>query len=343
LKTEETISISIAPDRNSNFNSFIGQFAQSIEASGAQVHDFRWRLMRLARSDAVILHWPDEFFQVRGFVGFCKTLIKLLIMRLFSLLFNTRFLWVAHNAKPHEAQAPSRLLTQLFCRSLSGIIYLSSYSREVVTRLYPSTVAVPALMTVHGHYLNSMRTTPSPPRKVESEVRLAYFGQIRPYKNVLELVRVAGSFHECGLSLTVMGMRQDKALSAEIESAAKHKSHINLDLRSGLIPDTELEAAIDWSDAVVLPYRDILNSGSAIFALSRSRPVLAPRLGSLIELQAQVGFEWIYLYDGNLTVNVLEDFLAWIRNRPSGGAPDLAAYAWPPIGNQICRFVRDLR
>jgi hypothetical protein len=140
-----------------------------------------------------------------------------------------------------------------------------------------------------------------------------------------------------------MGMRQDKALSAEIESAAKHKSHINLDLRSGLIPDTELEAAIDWSDAVVLPYRDILNSGSAIFALSRSRPVLAPRLGSLIELQAQVGFEWIYLYDGNLTVNVLEDFLAWIRNRPSGGAPDLAAYAWPPIGNQICRFVRDLR
>src|SRR3546814_10110494 len=57
----------------------------------------------------------------------------------------------------------------------------------------------------------------------------------------------------------------------------------------------------DEADAVVLPYRDIVNSGSALLALSRFRPVIAPRLGSLIELQGQVGEDWLWLYDGPLT------------------------------------------
>jgi len=35
------------------------------------------------------------------------------------------------------------------------------------------------------------------------------------------------------------------------------------------------------ADAVVLPFRDILTSGSAILALSHGRPVIAPALGCL--------------------------------------------------------------
>src|SRR3546814_7963709 len=62
-----------------------------------------------------------------------------------------------------------------------------------------------------------------------------------------------------------------------------------------------IERITDEADAVVLPYRDIVNSGSALLALSRFRPVIAPRLGSLIELQGQVGEDWLWLYDGPLT------------------------------------------
>ena len=45
------------------------------------------------------------------------------------------------------------------------------------------------------------------------------------------------------------------------------------------IPDAELQVWLRAADVVVLPFRDILTSGSAILALSFGRAVVAPALG----------------------------------------------------------------
>jgi len=50
------------------------------------------------------------------------------------------------------------------------------------------------------------------------------------------------------------------------------------------IDDAELQFFIRAADAVVLPFRDVLTSGSAILALSFGRPVVAPRIGNLVEI-----------------------------------------------------------
>src|SRR3546814_18874596 len=73
--------------------------------------------------------------------------------------------------------------------------------------------------------------------------------------------------------------------------------HLQLEYLS----DAEIERLTEEADAVVLPYRDIVNSGSALLARSRFRPVIATRLGSLIEFQGSGGEGWLWLYDGPLT------------------------------------------
>ena len=60
------------------------------------------------------------------------------------------------------------------------------------------------------------------------------------------------------------------------------------------------------TDLVVLPYRDILNSGSAVLALSFDRPVLVPRRGSLGDLQNHVGRQWVRTYEGDIGAAELE-------------------------------------
>ena len=114
---------------------------------------------------------------------------------------------------------------------------------------------------------------------------------------------------------------------------------------SGIPPssDAKFEAIVDSADAVVLPYRNILNSGAALFALSRNRPVLAPNIGSLPELRETVGSDWIYLYHGEFNQCVLIDFIAWMRRTKRSEVAPLDSYAWSRIGRDLGEFIELIR
>ena len=119
--------------------------------------------------------------------------------------------------------------------------------------------------------------------------------------------------------------------------------NIQLDLRQEPLSDAELETAVDDAHAVVLPYRRILNSGAALYAMSRNRMLLAPRQGSLPELQTVVGEQWVHLYDEALTVTALRAFVAAVRAGPDGATADLSAFEWGGIAEKIQSLLRALR
>src|SRR3546814_11863117 len=77
-------------------------------------------------------------------------------------------------------------------------------------------------------------------------------------------------------------------------------------------------------------------------ALSRIRPVIAPRLGSLIEWQVQVGEDWLWLYDGPLTGERMREGIEWVRNTQRISPPDLSAQDWTHNGEKLARFLRQI-
>jgi len=326
----------------SNGNPFINNFSKCLSDGKFDVSHFCWRPDLIAQTDVIIFHWPDNFFSIINAKTFIKTALKLAMLQLAQRLRSTRLIWVAHNARPHDSAPRPSALTLLFIRSLDGIIYLSRCSRDVIHDLYQLHQTVPELITAHGHYRNNSVTAPKPFPGLESEIRLSYFGQIRPYKGVDDLVMRVSEMLGKSVILTVIGRRNEEALASRIETISRSALNIHLDLRSTVIPHADLEAAIDDSHAVVLPYRDILNSGSALLALSRNRPILAPNIGSFPELQANVGADWVYLYEGELTTKVLEQFLAWMHARLPQSCCNLSAYDWAPIGRDLCCFIEHL-
>ena len=71
-----------------------------------------------------------------------------------------------------------------------------------------------------------------------------------------------------------------------IEQQLKELAHDrNINLSFAYLTHDQLERFVDECDAVILPYRNVLNSGAAIFALSRLRPVMVPSLTSMLELR----------------------------------------------------------
>ena len=106
--------------------------------------------------------------------------------------------------------------------------------------------------------------------------------------------------------------------------------------------DAELGGLVDSAHAVVLPYKNILISGAAMFALSRNRPVLAPNIGSLPELRNTVGDEWIYLYDGDFSDSVLVAFREWMLTSRRAGVAPLDAYEFRRVGQDVRDFIKSV-
>ena len=111
----------------------------------------------------------------------------------------------------------------------------------------------------------------------------AFVGAIRGYKGVGELLEAFAGSTDLGpdARLLICGKPLPARLGRELEQRAVADPRIVLRLER--MPEEELSQVLRAADVVVLPFRDILTSGSAILALSLGRPVIAPALGCLPE------------------------------------------------------------
>lgn len=320
-------------------NQFPKLLSDHLQLTGIVIVPFSWEALGRAKYDLVLFHWPTEFFRPSSRR---KSLALLTRMVFDKLRHGTRFVWLVHNLEPHEEGASRRsaLTARLFFAVLDGTIFLSRHSRDELHRVYPSTRSLRSLVTAHGRYPEAA-TAPSPFDALASRGRLLFFGLVRPYKNVERLVAEARRVTASPFSLTVLGACFDAALAERIRAQAGDDPRIRIDLRRDHIPDAELEAEIDAHDGVVLPYRRILNSGVALHALGRNKPILAPAMGSLPELRDAAGHQWVQLFDGEISAEKIDRFLAGIAGI-AHPAPDLSAFAWDRIGSEVSNFLARL-
>jgi beta-1,4-mannosyltransferase len=332
---EKTV-ISFLP-LSTDTNVFAALFSQAVSKQGYTVREFRWSSFGLQRANFIFLHWPDSLFAVEGKMGLIKSLVELAVIQIAKLLWGAKLFWVAHNAVPHGASNSTSFVTRSFLRSLDGVVFLSEYSRKIIESLYPEVRTCKSLVTVHGHYRGATFTKETPWEMSTGDIQLVNFGRIRRYKNIEVLVETVSSIS--GVHLLVAGMLEDRLLGAAIEAKAKLATNITLDFREHPISENDLAAIVDSADAIVLPYKNILNSGSALLSLSRNRPVLAPNMGSLPELRDTVGPSWVYLYDGEFCPQVLLDFKEWMLKTNRGSVAPLGAYDWSRIGAELHEFI----
>jgi len=127
----------------------------------------------------------------------------------------------------------------------------------------------------------------------------------------------------------VVGRCSDPHLEASIRQDAADDARVRLFLKP--VPHAEVQLYFAAADVVVLPYKNILNSGAALLAVSLGRPVCVPALGSLMELQQKLGDEWIHTYSGEFGPAVLRNAMDWSRSpRPAQACLD--GFDWDNIG-----------
>jgi glycosyltransferase involved in cell wall biosynthesis len=317
-------------------------------AMDASVTDFSFRRALAGRYDILHLHWPERELNAcsRSLEAALRLRTRLALIDLLRAR-GTKLVWTVHNLASHERLHP-RLESWFwseFTSRLDGYIALSQAGRSAACARFPELERIPGYVIPHGHYRGEYPIAPASDARAElalpRDARVAlFFGLIREYKNVPGLIAAFRAIEDRHLVLLIAGQPASPALAARIREQAQGDSRIHLHLQK--IPNDRVQHFFRASDLVALPYRDILNSGTALLALSFDRPVLVPNLGAMSELQTAIGPDWVRTYPGELGGPELAAALRWAADAPRSSEAPLQSLEWSSLAAQTLGAYHDI-
>jgi hypothetical protein len=132
------------------------------------------------------------------------------------------------------------------------------------------------------------------------------------------------------VTLRIGGKPSTDELARQLTELADGDDRIELTLR--FLADAELVDIVCSAELVVLPYREMHNSGGVLTSLSLDRPVLVPSNEVTERLAVEVGDGWVWRYDGELTPELMLDTLERVQRGDRSERPDLSRREWDDAG-----------
>lgn len=178
------------------------------------------------------------------------------------------------------------LLGRLLMRLADGFVVHSNYDLPHIDARY-SLGQRPVAVILHGPYnhYRSVQTQPSLPAAPATCCQLLFFGTIRPYKGLEDLIRAFDAISEEEVDqyrLTVVGETWENwTLPERLIAESRYRDRIEFINR--YVPDEEAAAFFEHADVVVLPYHRSSASGPLHIAMSYGLPVVVTRVGGLPE------------------------------------------------------------
>jgi glycosyltransferase involved in cell wall biosynthesis len=316
---------------------------------GVSVAEFTNARLLFWRWDILHIHWPDAPLHRRGAPGAALHTFLLIARVLWAKLLGAKIVWTVHNLRSHHAEHPAveKWLWRVFVPLVDSCIHLSHAGKKSALDSFPGLESKSHSIVPHGHYRGWYRNDADGPQArrllgIPGGARvIAFVGQIKAYKNVPGLVRAFIDAADPRALLIVAGRPGDAGIEAEIRAAAKGNPQILFHF--GLIPDDRMHLYLNACDLTVFPYRDILNSGSAILSLSFNRPALVPARGAMSELGQLAGAGWVYTYEGALTGATLSAALEKALSAGRAAECDLSNLNWQTIASGTAAAYRATR
>ncbi len=262
-----------------------------------------YKLLRQQRPQVLLLQWWTSAMahNYLALARYAKRLGCSVVIELHELRD------VGEQGIPLAGRYTQLLMSRLAAYS-DGVIVHSRADQEAVPVQYPGLGRLPSTVIFHGPQEHggdggadgSGTSAPGPvaERDPSRPVRFLYFGVIRPYKGLPELVRAFRALVQEGRSvhLTIAGelwTKSDRALE-ELQECGPERYTTLLKY----ISDDEVATLFSDSDILVAPYRRVSASGPISMAMGAGMPIVTTRIPALQEACAGYeGVEWADVND----------------------------------------------
>ncbi len=228
------------------------------------------RFFRKNSFDWIIVQWWHPFF--------APALMN-------SIPGNIRTAAICHNVLPHEGFLLSRMLTSRFIRRMDLLVTHSGSDLGEVESIIGRSDTLRLYLPLYDQYLNIDLNRSSARQELgysAEEQLVLFFGLIRPYKGLMDLIE-AMKLLPRKISLLIVG--ECYSDSSEIYKSIKSEE-LSGRVRwiNEFVPDNHVAKYFLASDVVTLPYRHATQSAVAQIALSFERVLVLTDTGGLSEL-----------------------------------------------------------
>lgn len=330
-------------------NPYLGLLEQGLAAHGigyaADPNDglsWCWLWTQRGQTQVLHFHWLEYHYdratKAKSAIALALFLLKITVARAMGY----RIVWTVHNIGAHEPKHPAldARCWGMMTRLAHAIIVHCNDAGQQVRRRWGGANKITVIP--HPAYTSLYNDVPDrctaratlgllPDQKV-----LLYFGAIRPYKGVEEAIAAFRQIDDPKARFVIAGRPLNEPIKAQLAQLIEGDSRIRTVFE--YIAPNEVPTYFAACDAVVLPFKHVQTSGSAILAMSFGRPVVTSAQGCLSEL---VSVESGVLYDPNDSgglLTALQHILQRDMNAMGQSALQrVSAYTPTVIGQQHAR------
>ena len=228
------------------------------------------------------------------------------ILMLYYKALGKKVALTAHNVNQARRDAKDSLLNRVTLRIQYRLCdHIFVHTQKMKDELCQDFGVAERAVTVIRHPINNAfpdtaLTAAEAKRQLglrDDEKAVLFFGRIRPYKGIEHLLAafrlIAAKHSNYRLIIAGEPKKGSEEYRDEIERAAKKEfAPDQIILKIQFIPDEEMEIYLKAADVLVLPYKEIFQSGVLFLAYSFGLPVVATDVGSFREeiVEGKTGF-----------------------------------------------------
>lgn len=246
--------------------------------------------------------WVHSFIIGKSFGwSLLKSLAFVIEILMAKNIYKVKIVHTLHNLQNHAGiwLGLERKIYGFFLRQCNHIrVYSEEVKRQAISKFGLKEQRVSVIQDVPYHYYYPNLVDKQTSRKKlgieEDKFVYLFFGELKPYKGINDLLTAYGELEESKNCLIIAGKSYDTQYWEQL--TAKAKDNTNIQWFHRFIEKEEVQFFFNAADVVVLPFMRIDHSGSIDLAMSFSKPIVTLRTDATERL---LGHQLPLLFDNH--------------------------------------------
>jgi beta-1,4-mannosyltransferase len=324
MKQIKSIFVPRAGDENPYQNQLLENLKKldvKVERPGFGEYFFLATVISHWKPDIIHFHWLSPLYlssnRLKAILRSTIFVIQLIVIKVLRI----KIIWTVHNLKNHENLHLNldNICSKIVAKSCDAIIAHSEAAKNEIIIQFSVKNKNKIFVVPHGNYINCYdnKIDCIDARKKlklnDSSLVFLFFGLIRPYKGVFELIDTFKTIPNENIQLVIAGKiyGETEDIKEQLEQKVIDDKRINF--IPGFVADKDIQIYMNASDILVFPYKDILTSGAVLLAMSFGRACIAPIKGCIGEVLDDRG---AFLYDMEEEKGLLKSMNYAIQKQP---------------------------
>lgn len=244
------------------------------------------------------IHWIEGFtgFRSRNILfSFLKSFLFLIDIYLIKYILKTKIIWTIHNLYTHECSYPriERIVRKFLTKIVDAIICHCNQAKTEIQSEFATSENKINVIPI-GNYVNCYKNEILKEKALKilnlksEDLIFLSFGQLRPYKGINKLIESFKSIcRNKNEKLLIIGKPLTSQIKTNLIKVSKNSK--NIIFVFSFIPDDDIQIYFKASDVIIFSFQAILSSAGVPLAMSFGKPIIAPRLGCVIDILDDIG------------------------------------------------------